>query len=83
MASIKVLPPPASSSFLLARINPEHVAMFRFLLEAYDNMALFSVLEKNPCLLKIVFSPHCLAHARQILAEMRQSLPFEIEDWPL
>ena len=77
------LPPPRRSGRLLLRLAPEHVALFRFLLEAYDNCAYFTVLERRTALLKLVFSPQRERAARRALAEISRSLPFSLEEWPL
>ena len=77
------LPPPRCSGRLLLRLTPEHIALFRFLLEAYDNFAYFTVLERRTALLKLVFSPQRERAVRRALAEMARSLPFTAEDWPL
>ena len=77
------LPPPRRSGRLLLRLTPEHIALFRFLLEAYDNLAYFTVLERRTALLKLAFSPQRERAVRRALAEMARSLPFTAEDWPL
>lgn len=77
------LPPPRRSGRLLLRLAPENVALFRFLLEAYDNCAYFTVLERRTALLKLVFSPQRERAARRALAEISRSLPFSLEEWPL
>lgn len=41
------LPPPRESSRLYARIAPRHIAMFRFLLEAQDNLGYMTVLDRG------------------------------------
>lgn len=41
------LPPPSASSRLYARIAPRHIAMFRFLLEAQDNLGYMTVLDRG------------------------------------
>lgn len=74
---------PQHSGRLLVRLTPQDTAMFRFLLEAYDHTAYFTVLEPKTALLKIVFSPHLEKETRTALAEMAQSLPFSIEEWPV
>ena len=74
---------PQHSGRLLVRLAPHDTAMFRFLLEAYDHTAYFTVLEPKTALLKIVFSPHLEKETRTALAEMAQSLPFCIEEWPV
>lgn len=76
------LPAPSGSGRLLVRLAPEHIALFRFLLEAYDNLAFFTVLERRTALLKLVFSPQRERALRRALAEMAQNLPFTTQDWP-
>ena len=76
------LPPPTRSDSLLVRIAPEHTGLFRFLLEAYDHVAYFTVLENKTALLRVIFSPHPEREARQALHQMAQSLPFSVEEWP-
>ncbi|MDR3043772.1 MAG: DUF4911 domain-containing protein [Desulfovibrio sp.] len=41
------LPPPHESARLYARIAPRHIAMFRFLLEAQDNLGYMTVLDRG------------------------------------
>lgn len=77
------LPPPARSARLLVRLAAEDTALFRFLLEGYDNTAYFTVLEPRTALLKLVFSPHLEEALRRALAEMAGSLEFSVEPWPL
>ena len=76
------LPPPTRSASLLVRIAPEHTGMFRFLLEAYDHVAYFTVLENRTALLRVIFSPYRQREAREALQQMAQSLPFSVEEWP-
>ena len=76
------LPPPTRSDSLLVRIAPEHTGLFRFLLEAYDHVAYFTVLENKTALLRVIFSPHRQREAREALQQMAQSLPFTVEEWP-
>ncbi len=65
----------AYSDYLYLRIDPQHVAMFRFLLEAYDNLAYFTVLDRNECLLKVIFSPDARRSAQKALDEIGRSVP--------
>lgn len=72
-----------NSAYLLARMDSCHVAMFRFLLEANDNMALFTVLERSPALLKIIFARESKDAVLKILDSIAKSLPVTYENWPL
>lgn len=76
------LPPPRLSQRLLVRVAPSQVGMFRFLLEAYEHVAYFTVLNRHEALLKIVFSPHRERAARQALQDISWSLPIEVQEWP-
>ncbi|MBD5626750.1 MAG: DUF4911 domain-containing protein [Desulfovibrio sp.] len=73
---------PRHSGRLLVRLAPADVALFRFLLEAYENLAFFTVLERKAALLKVVFSPQQEDAVRTALAEIGASVPLTVEDWP-
>lgn len=76
------LPNPAKfSDYALARIKPIHIALFRFLLEAYENLAFFTVLDRREALLKICFAPESREEVDAALKKIRASLPFEWEFW--
>lgn len=75
-------PPPGRSGRLLVRVPPEDVALFRFLLEAYENLAIFTTLERRTALLKVLFSPQQEGAVRAALAEIGGSLPLTVADWP-
>jgi hypothetical protein len=79
----RTLPAPASSLRFLARLAPRNVGMFRFLLESFDNLAYFTVLDAEEALLVIVCSPHQEAEARAALDAVGECLPLEYAPWPL
>ncbi len=66
------------SSCVYVKIAPSQVGMFRFLLEAYDNLALFTVLDKFEAILKVFYSPHQAKEAQERLADMQSLVDFEI-----
>ena len=72
------LPAPVSSARVYIHIAPADVAMFRFLLEAEDNLGYMSVLNRWEALLKVTCSPHQTKRLRGHLDGMRESLPFTI-----
>lgn len=80
------LPPARKSGRVLLRIDSAKIGLFRFLLEAYDHAALFSVLEKghghSPAVLKCLFSPHQRTEVLGILTDIQQSVGFSLEPWP-
>ena len=75
--------PPLRESFrLLVRLAPEDVAMFRFLLEAMDNLAGFTVLDRKEALLKVFGSAHQEQAIFNALREMGESLKLDVLPWP-
>ena len=77
------LPAPATSMFLLVRLAPSSVALFRFLLEGYGHLALFTVLDRQAALLKLVFSPHQERAVREALEGIAERVELVVEPWPL
>ena len=76
------LPVPEYSGKLLVSLPPQHVGLFRFLLEGYDNIASFTVLDRSEALLKVFFSPHQHAEARSALDDISAALPITVRPWP-
>ena len=71
------LPPVRESAALYLRRPAEQTALFRFLLEAYENVAYFTVLDRKQALIKLVFSPHMRAQADAALADIARSVRLE------
>ena len=72
------LPPAVESGRIYIRIDSRDVAMFRFLLEAEDNLGYMTVLDRWRALLKVTFSPHQARQMRACLGTMREMLDFEV-----
>lgn len=79
----RVYPAPARSSRLYVYIDPSMVHMFRFLLEARDNLGLMTVVDRWRAALMLRFSPHQEREVREALEQMRESVPFVLVDMPL
>lgn len=77
-----LLPAPRYSQKLFARILPEHVGMFRYLLEAEDNLGYMSVVNKYDAILSISFSPHQEREIRVFLQGMQETIPFTLFELP-
>ena len=77
------LPPALASERLLVRLNPHQVGMFRFLLEAYEHLAGFTVLDRRTALLKVFFSPHQERDVLLCLHDISQELELTISPWPV
>jgi hypothetical protein len=76
------LPAAVASEALLIRIAPSDTGLFRYLLEGGDNLAMLTVLDPKKALFKLLFSPHQRVEVRAFLESMRQTVPFEVQEWP-
>ena len=75
-----VLPPPEHSTCLYVQISPKDIAMFKFLLEAEDNLGYMSVVDRWSAALKVVYSPHQQKAMQAWLASTAKALQFK-EIW--
>jgi hypothetical protein len=50
------------------------------LLDAYDNLAYTSVIDRKGCILKVVFTLETQQELQQALQDMQETCPFEILD---
>ena len=78
----KALSCPECSTCLLLRVPPAAMYLFRFLLEGYDNLAMFTVLDPREGLIKVLFSPHQEFEVRHALQEIADSVSLQILPWP-
>ena len=76
------LPPPEWSGRLYVRIAPGKVHMFRYLLEAEDNLGIMTVVDRWSAVLMVRFSPHQAGEMRAHLASMQASLEFALVELP-
>ena len=68
---------------LLIRIAPGDTGLFRYLLEGGgEHLAMLTVLEPKTALFKLLCSPHQREELDELLASMRQTVPFEVLEWP-
>ena len=77
-----LLPPPPVSTWLYARLARADIALFRFLLEGYDNLGYMTVVDPWSAVLRVVFSPHQEALMRMTLADMRRTVSFVLLERP-
>lgn len=64
-------------------MDAKNIAMFRFLLEAEENLAFFTTLEKRPALLKLVFAEESRESVISLLNDIKRAIYLEWEEWPL
>lgn len=70
-------PPVRHSAALYLRLPARQIALFRFLLEAQENLAYFTVLDRREALIKVIFSPHMADALRQALSDIARSVTLE------
>lgn len=70
------------SSHLAIHIPAQNIAMFRFLLEAHDNLALFTVLERGPAILMLSYAAENHEEILNVLIQISDSIEFFWKDWP-
>ena len=78
----KLFPPPKRSGRIYCCIDPSLVGMFRFLLEAADNLGIMTVVDRWRAVLQVRFSPHQEKDALEHLEGMRETLPFSFLPLP-
>ncbi|QGY39421.1 DUF4911 domain-containing protein [Pseudodesulfovibrio cashew] len=67
-------PPPLFSERLYVRIDPARIALFRFLLEGYDNLGIFTVTDKFKGILQLRYSPHQRREIRRFIEAARSEM---------
>lgn len=69
--------PPEWSDCLYLRLPREQVGLFRFLLEAEDNLAYMSVVDRYAAAVQVVFSPHQKKETAACLDRIGSLIPLE------
>jgi hypothetical protein len=71
-------PPPARSDHLYASLPADKVNVFRFLLEAEDHLALFTILDKYGATLRLSFAPGQRPEVLAFLDRAKDLLPLTV-----
>ncbi|MBQ7456849.1 MAG: DUF4911 domain-containing protein [Desulfovibrio sp.] len=64
------------------RLAPQDIGLFRFLLEAYENVGYFTVVDRVCGWLKISTTPSMEETMRRVLAEIAHTVVIEAVFWP-
>ena len=72
----------AWSARLYARVAPEHIALFKFLLEAHGHLGIMSVADRHAAILILRYSPDQEREMREFLEEARETVPFTVIELP-
>ncbi len=76
----RFFPPPEWSGRLYVQIDSSMVHMFRYFLEAEDNLGIMTVVDRWRATLLVRFSPHQEKEIRQFLQAMQESIEFKVLD---
>lgn len=61
-------PPSLESQVVYAEVPRSEIALYRFLLEGYDNLAIMSVVDRYRAVIKLRFTPDAQRTLRELLA---------------
>ena len=75
-------PPPQTSGRTYVRIDPSDIGMFRFLLEGYDNLGIFTVVDKFKGILLLRYSPHLRREVQQFLKAAATEMAVDVLPTP-
>ncbi len=70
-------PPPQWSERLYVRLPADKVALVRFLLEGYDNLAVLSILDRNTSLARFMYAPGSRAALLLFLEDIQELVEYE------
>ncbi|MBC16044.1 MAG: DUF4911 domain-containing protein [Desulfovibrio sp.] len=74
----RICPPaPERSERMYIRIEPSRIALFRFLLEGYDNLGIFTVTNKFKGILQLRYSPHQRREMQRFIEAVRTEMEVE------
>lgn len=68
---------PHTSRRIYLRMAPADIAFFKFNLEACDNLAYLSIVDKHAAVLQLVYTPGSGREVRQFLDSMRNAVEYE------
>lgn len=76
----KLFSPPLWSMHIYVKIDSSMVHIFRFLLEAEDNLGIMTVVDRWGAVLKVRCSPHQRKELLRFLDGMKETVSFDIID---
>ena len=76
-------PPPQWSDRVYVRIDPSDIGLFRFLLEGYDNLGIFTVVNKFKGILLLRYSPHLGREIKTFLKAAATEMDLEVLPAPV
>lgn len=79
----RICPPaPQWSEHMYVRIDPSKIGLFRFLLEGYDNLGIFTVANKFKGILQLRYSPHLQREMKAFVKTVATEMDIEVLPTP-
>lgn len=69
--------PPQRSARLYIRIDPSLIGRFRILLEAHDNLGIFTVVNRFKGILLLRYSPQQRREFEEFLGSISEAIPYQ------
>ena len=71
----RICPPaPVRSERVYVQIEPSNIGLFRFLLEAHDNLGIFTVTNKYKGILLLRYSPHQAPEIKRFIKQVASEM---------
>ena len=61
------------------RVDRRHIAYMRFIIEAYEGLAVMSTVDSQRAIIELKIAPGCLAEVNQIISELKSEFLVEID----
>lgn len=74
--------PPQASARLYLKLAPEDLALCKFILEGFDNLAYLTIVDKYEAVARLSFSPRQQEEVRDFLLAAGEELDLEILEIP-
>lgn len=73
----RLAPPPAAMATMLIHIAPELIAVFKSIVEAYDNLATMRTEDPQRHLLKLTYAAESAADVERLIASLAEEFAIE------
>ena len=67
--------PPDTSARIYVRLESRHIALLKFLLEAEDNLALPTVVDRFAAVVRLIFSPEAAPRVEAFVSDLTAVCP--------
>lgn len=71
-------PPPKRSSRMYVRLEPSKIAVFRFIMEGWDNIGLFTVINRHKGIMLLRYSPQQWFEMQRFIEAVQSEMELEV-----